>query len=430
MTLDATLADSTVPGGQIASGSTVSIDTRGAEPGYSADANVRGVDLQRFGDAFGIPALADDHYRSRIDGHLTIDGHGTAVKTMAATATGTITDADLLGGHVSQVDFHADLSGDTAHVKAVGQVADLDPAVVSGKPRLRGTVGGHFDVDADLQGVSAGVTVDSVSGTAQVALDHSVVGGLAIDRGNLDADYRNQIGEIRKLEMAGPEANVAAQGTLALGDSGMSDLTFHADSPRLAEIGALFDVPLTGIGRIDGTVTGNRSELQASGTLVGDAVTYEDNGALTLKSTYTAKVPDLDFVRAGIDADSSATFAKVAGQEIDELTAKTSYQDRRLTFDGSAKQPNRSLDATGSLLLHPDHQEIHLEHLELSTANQRWTLPQGDQATVNYAHDGVSVDRLRLVSRRRAAAEAAAVYRPIERDGENRRHPRGAAGQR
>jgi autotransporter translocation and assembly factor TamB len=398
LTLDATLADSTVPGAQIASGSKVSVDTRGVDVGYSADASVRGLDLQRVGEAFRIPALADERYQSRIDGHLTITGHGTTLASMEATAAGTMTDASLKSGQLSQTAFDATLSGNTAHVKAVGQFTDVDPATFSGKARLQGMVGGHFDVDVEIQDVSLGVTVDNVSGTAQLTLDRSIVGGLAIDRGNLDADYRNQIAEIRKLELAGPDANLTAQGTVSLGDSGTSNVTFHADSPRLAEIGALFDVPLTGIGLTDGTITGNRSELQASGTVVGDGITYEDNGALTLKSTYTVKVPDLDFSRAAIDADSSATFAKVAGQEINELTAKTSYQERRLAFDGTAKQPNRSLDATGSLLLHPDHQEVHLEHLNLSTANQQWALPQGEQATVNYAHDGVSVDRLHLVS--------------------------------
>lgn len=122
---------------------------------------------------------------------------------------------------------------------------------------------------------------------------------------------------------------------------------------------------------MDGTISGNRTELQASGTLFADNLTYQDNGALTLTSNYTVRVPDLAFDRAAVDADSQATFVTIAGQEINEVAAKTSYDERHLTFDATAKQPARSLDAAGSMILHPDHREVHLERLTLVTAHQQ-----------------------------------------------------------
>ena len=157
-------------------------------------------------------------------------------------------------------------------------------------------------------------------------------------------------------------------------------------------------MPLTGIGSVDGTLTGNGTELQASGTLTADNVTYQDNGALTVTSSYTAKVPDLDFKRASVDADSKATFVKVAGQEIDELAGKTTYADQRLAFDLTGTQPQRSASASGSLLLHPDHQEVHLEHVVLKTANQEWSTQPGEEATINYANGVIIVDKAHLVS--------------------------------
>src|SRR4029077_6925220 len=154
----------------------------------------------------------------------------------------------------------------------------------------KGNVGGQFDLDAKAGDVASGVTIDSVSGTARLALNPSTVGGLPLDHANLDADYQERSGEIRQLEIVGPDANLSAHGTLALGDAGNSNLTFHADSPRRAEIAALFDVPLTGIGSVDGTLTGNGTELQASGALTADNVTYQDNGALPGTSPHTPKV--------------------------------------------------------------------------------------------------------------------------------------------
>jgi translocation and assembly module TamB len=166
----------------------------------------------------------------------------------------------------------------------------------------------------------------------------------------------------------------------------------------LVEIGKLFDVPLAGLGSVDGTVSGNRTALQASGNLTGDGLTYQDNGALTLTSSFSAVVPDLDFKRASFDADSNATLVKVAGQEINEISGKTNYADTRLDFDLTAKQPQRAAHGTGSVILHPDHQEVHIEKLALTTANQEWDLAANTPATINYALDTVTLDNVHLVS--------------------------------
>ena len=108
-------------------------------------------------------------------------------------------------------------------------------------------------------------------------------------------------------------------------DTGQSNLKVHADSPSLEEIGKLVDQPISGIGKIDATVTGNKRELKATGNLVGDGVKYGDNGALTVSSNFTATVPELTVADANVVADTHATFVSIAGQDINELDAKTTY---------------------------------------------------------------------------------------------------------
>ena len=133
-----------------------------------------------------------------------------------------------------------------------------------------------------------------------------------------------------------------------MNETGASNLKFHADSPSLQQLGKLVDLPITGIAKVDGTVTGNRSQLQAAGNVTGDGVKYGENGALTLSSDYTVKVPDLRFADAQVSANTRGTFVSVAGQDINELNAKTDYANRQLTFDATAKQPQRSLNAAGA----------------------------------------------------------------------------------
>src|SRR5439155_6331696 len=83
---------------------------------------------------------------------------------------------------------------------------------------------------------------------------------------------------------------------------------------------------------------------------------------------------------------------------INELDAKTDDPNKHLAFDATAKQPQRSLGASGSLLLHPDHQEVHLEKLDLTAQKTTWTLLPGGQPTINYGGNKVSVQNLVLAS--------------------------------
>src|SRR5206468_1733240 len=123
--------------------------------------------------------------------------------------------------------FEASLAEDTAHVKAQVAVAGVDPAVASGRPDIKGAVGGRLDVDATVAHLSQGITPDSIQARANVELAPSTIAGLQISGAQLDADYQNSTGEIRTLQIAGPDLNVQASGTLALTETGQSNLKLH-----------------------------------------------------------------------------------------------------------------------------------------------------------------------------------------------------------
>src|SRR5436190_3496743 len=164
---------STVAGTEIAGGSTASATVDGKAIAYAADATVAKLDLQEIGKQFDIPALAADRYKSDINGHLTANGSGTTPKEMNVTATGTLTDTTVMGGHVPNLAFDAQMADDTAHVKVNGTFEGFDPADLSANPKLKGSVGGSVDVDATVTDLSAGVTVDSVQASAKATLQPS-----------------------------------------------------------------------------------------------------------------------------------------------------------------------------------------------------------------------------------------------------------------
>ena len=395
---DLTFEPSDLAGARISGGSTAGVTVNGSNIGYRADANVEHLDLQRIGEQFHVPALADARYRTAVNGHIAAEGNGTTLSELTLTANGTLNESSILGGTIPQLAFTADVARDTAHLTMNGRFSDVDPAVATGKPEMKGHLAGTLDGNVTLSHVSSGVTPDSVEGDARLTLEPSAIGGLTLTRASVDATYRDAIGEIRTLDVVGQDLNVRASGTVALNDTGQSNLKVHADSPNLETLGKLVEWPVSGIGAIDATLTGNRHELKASGNLVGDGVKYGENGALTVSSTFNAVAPELEIADATVVADTHATFVSVAGQDINEVDAKTTYKQKQLDFDATARQPQRSLTAGGALLLHPDHQEVHLQRLGLQAQGRSWQLAPDSQATVNYGHDAIAVKDLTLVS--------------------------------
>ncbi len=403
---------STVAGAHIAGTSTAGITIDGGDVGYRLDATVADLDLRRVGEQFRVAALAEDRYQSVVNGHIGASGRGTTAATMDVRANGTLSDTTILGGTIRQLAFDAALAHDTAHLKATGDLVNVDPAVATGKAEAKGSISGAVDIDATVAQVSTGLTPENVQAGGTVTLQPSTIGGLELTHASLDGTYRDSVGQIRTLEIVGRDVNVQASGTVALDDRHQSDLKLHADSPALEAIGKLVDQPISGIGKIDATVTGNRRELKAAGTLLGDGVKYGDNGALSVSSDFTASIPELTVADASFTANTHATFVSIGGQDINALDAKTTYQQKQLDFDATARQPQRSLAAAGSLLLHPDHQEVHLQRLGLQAQGQTWQLAPGSQAAVNYGHDAVSVNGVTLVNGSQRLAADGTFGRP------------------
>ncbi len=395
---EATFRESKLAGATITDGSRATVTMDGRRVTYQADVTASGVDLQRIGREFNVPALVSERYQSNINGQISANGQGTDPKTLNLTANGRLTDTTIVGGRIPELSFDATVADDVAKVKAVGSFAAVDPAVASGRPAMKGNVAGSIDAAATIANLSSGVTADDVEATARISLEPSTIGDLQIARAAIDGDYRDRVADFRQLEVVGRDVNVSATGTLALNDTGQSNLTVHADTPSLEEIGKLIGRPLAGMAKVDATITGNRADLQAKGTLVGSSLEYAGNGALSLTSTFDARVPELAIERASVDAKTDATFVTVGGQNINELTATTKYVNQRVDFDAKATQPERTLDAAGGLTLHPEHQEVHLERLALDTRGQQWQLAADSPATIRYGGDAVTVDDVELVS--------------------------------
>ena len=392
------LDESTLAGTTLASGTTGTFSFGADAPTYTAQGRASGVDVQRIGREFQIDALTADRYRSVVNGTFDVAGSGGGRYPLTLDVTGTLTDSTLFGATLPMMDVTTNLAGGNLRVKTTGTFSGLDPAVPTGNARAAGMLTGTIDAETTIRGYASGVTVDSVDVTGHVDLGPSSIGTISIDSAVVDGSYANREGQLKQLQVKGADVNVTGEGTIALNDTGASNLTIHADTPSLNRIGEIVGQPLKGSAVVDATVTGNARELKAAGTLTGSDIGHGDNEALALKSSFSASVPDLQFERVRVQAKSSATFLDIGGQQVNELTADTTYAQSRLDFKADAQQGPRQLAAGGYLILHPDHQEIHIGELGLRAEQIEWRTPVGADAAIRYGKDRIEVNNLQLVN--------------------------------
>lgn len=392
----AALDRSIVEGATIQPGTVATFASNG--PGtlqYSANGAIEHANLERLGRGLKIAALSSPRYASDVNARFDVRGHGTAVNSMTLDATGQLTNSKLMGGTVPSMAFDAHLAGGALHAKANGELAGFDPAALTGRQDLKGLLGGRVNVDATVPNISGPLDPATITGSAQVQLAPGTVAGISLEQGTVDASMANGIAEVRQLKIVSPDLNVDAHGAVALTETGQSNLAYHVQATDLSQVGRVVNQPLTGGATVDGSLTGNRQALRASGTLAGSNLKYGDNGALGINSTFTVDVPELSFARAKIGADTKATFLTVGGTDIQELTAKATYTAQQIDFDGLVRDKGRELEARGEALLHTDHSEVHLPAFAVRTQGVEWRLA-GTDAKVQYGSGRIVLQNIDL----------------------------------
>ena len=365
---------------------------------YEADVRLAGLNPREAGRIFYVAALDEPRFEGSISTQALVRGKGTRLDDLDVNAEATVFDSRLGGAYISQTWLSGTLAGATAQLAATGNVSDLNPARLGAAPTVDGTLAGSFDVHASLGGVNDGFDPDRLAARVRIDLEPSNVGPLRIDEGVVDAHYADSAADINELLVKGEDLNLDVSGRLSLGHDQGSQLYFVADSTQLKTIGDALKIPLTGIGRISGTVSGDRDKFNVAGSLVGNGVSYGSMQALTLNSDYEAEIPDLRPLDATLKTRNHATFVVVGGQQVNELEGTAEYQQQEVTFDATAKQPARTASANGSLRLLPDRQQVRLRHLALQTQGHQWQTAAEHVAEIEYGGDTISIKDLELTS--------------------------------
>jgi hypothetical protein len=386
---------------------------------YTARGDMRDLNLRRIGETFQIASLSTPEYDSRITTQFDVKGNGTTLDKIRLDATGTADGAKVYGGTLPRMAYEAHLSNGALSGRATGEFRDLDPALIFGTPRLQGKASGTVDATYTVKDTTAPViiTLDAIAADGRLTLTPSEIGGLVIDAADVQGQYADRRGTLRHLAVKGPDVEMTASGPIALDRTGQSNVTYHVAATNLENLGKLMinaQPGLAGSAVLDGTITGNEASLKTTGSLDGSNVGYQDNKALDLNSKYTVTVPDLDLARAEVQAESAGTFVQLGSIQINTLTATTTYASKKLDFQahlaqspsggqaekaaGQSAAGTRELDATGSVIFHPDHQEIHLPSLALRTQGVEWKTAPGSVPTIKYGTSQMQVQGVKLVN--------------------------------
>ena len=404
----AVLNESTVESATVTDGTTAEFKTGADGVSYAARGRVLHLNVQRIGQVMRIAALDKPTYDSRLNGEFDVSGSvprrtpgSTASRTGEITLAvrGTLRDSTIMGGRLPQLAYTTRLVKGALSVGADGRFEGFNPAILLNRPALDGNVTGTAKVDLQIADVSAPITPAALDAQGAVAFEKSTIGGLAIDTASVNGKYAAEVADLQSLQVSGPDLKVDASGRVALDRTSASNLKYHVEAIDVGELGRLVGrKDLAGSAVLDGAVTGNAASLQTTGTLDGSDLGYAENRALDLNSKYSVALPDLDVEKVRVDADTSATFVKTGALQLNAVTAKTTYTGDRLQFTTNIKEQQRELDATGELILHPDHHEVHLPQLAVRTQGVEWRTVPGGEATVKYGRDRIELDNVRLQS--------------------------------
>ena len=396
---DVTLGTSTLAGATLAEGTTGQFRVGGGAPAYAAKGQVTNLDVQQVGEGFNITALKTDRYRSRINGSFDVKGEGGGQYPLTLDATGTLADSGMFGASFPRLDYTTNLANGDLHVRAEGEFAHLDPAVISGNERVAGSLTGELDVDTTIHRYSEPITPAAIDASGRVAIASSKIAGVTIDLASVDARIVGGAGEINDLSVMGADLTITGKGPLVLIDSGNSNLELHVETPSLAKVGEIAGQEgLTGGAIIDATVSGNAKQMTVWGNLHGSNIGKGENNALVVDTTFDVTIPEMDASIATAHALTTATFVQVGGQKINGMYVDTTYRDSKLYFSVDAQQTQRVAEVAGEVVFHPDHQEIHLPAITLRSQQVEWHAAPGSAAAIQYSKDRITVKDVKLES--------------------------------
>jgi TamB, inner membrane protein subunit of TAM complex len=388
----ANLSESMVEGAKFGEGTQLAIQSRNRALSYSATGSVGSLNPRRFAAPLEVKWLDDDRFNGSMTGSFTFEGSGRTTDELVLTTSASLVDSTMAGARFPSAAVDFQMADREIRAKFTGPFEELPGTLLTDRKELADTtLNGSADMSVGISIPKVG-SVELLEASGTTTLAASTISGLAIDSAQVTASYANRVADIKELVVTGSDLTAKALGTLALGETGTSNLGYDLAVTNLEPLAKRFNRPFAGSAHVVGQATGPASKLTLAGTLGANRLRYSTNvDALTANSKYTVEVPNFDFEQARVQADTAAAFVTIAGQKFSRVTGQTTYVKNQLEFTTMFEEERRSLGLGGNVLFHPDHQELHLRALNLTVGQTQWALPTGQEAIAQYTADSITL---------------------------------------
>ena len=346
-----------------------------------------------------VDTLSEDRFGGLVNASFNINGAGRTVEDLAGHADARIQDSTLLGGHIPDLSLSADVRHQALDGVARGRLDSFDPARLTGRSDLAGSVAGSVDLSLGIADLTRPSDLAGLRAAGEITIGPSKLGAVDIQGASVRGGLAHETVTLERGHLESSAGIVDAAGDVAIGEKGSSTLTYDVQLTDLAQLGKIAGVDVAGTGRLAGAVEGNAASLGTRGTLSGSHVRYGTTAsAMSITSKYDARVPDLDVHRAQVSTDTTAAFVEAGGQQMREVVAKASYSPGEATLDATASDQTRSVSARARARLLEGTQEVDVQELAFHSGKMAWSMPPDGVAHIRYDGQQVAIDRLALVN--------------------------------
>jgi autotransporter translocation and assembly factor TamB len=391
----AQFAPSEFLGAAIGDGFIGTIDTETRPIRYGGDGEIQGVNLNRFGEGLDVGWLKDPRYAGSVSGRFRVDGAGADVETLALTAEGRVSRADLFHGVVSGADVSLEIDQGTLRSSFDGSFAGIDPAVAFGDPRFSASLTGSANVRTtvrDLLTRTPSLADYEVAG--RMALDRSTIRGFSLDTGTIESTLANERLSIARLDLSGPALAGTGSGTIAFNPREASDFQYDITRADLAALRPVFGGSAAGLAVTKGRLTGPTAASRFAGDGTLSNLDAFGINALTVTGQYDVTIPSGPGAgKPGAKVTGRASFVKIFGREMKEASGTITMAADRADFDLTMTEASgRMADIGGAILLHADRRSLDLLTLTITLGSMPWRLVGSEMPpTLSWSDAGIAV---------------------------------------
>ena len=371
----AAFGDSTFLDARIAAGAHGSVDTSGALVTYAADGAVADLDVGQIGVAFDLPTLREPRYAGKVSGGFDLTGAGSTLADLTVDVKGSGASAAMFGGRFVDTQLDLAIRNDSLSGSGRGSFERLDAAALTEDSHIAGVLNGRFDLSGSMPGLfDAGFRTDVSVLRGTLSLTPSRLNAVAIESAAIAGDIDKGLATMTSGNVKTAMGRASGKGRIGF-TRGDSDFTYEADIADASGLKDFIPVTIQGAGTLRGRIVGPLERTRVDGSFTASAVDAGGVTALTASGTYHLEGAATRVAEMTIAGEGSASFVSAFGRSFGNASAKLSYSRQRLQGEVEARLPDaRVARVSGNVLIHPEHNELHVAALQVELGKQRWAL--------------------------------------------------------